>query len=139
LKILIAYLIITMVISIPIANAIEFSQQNDIERNIEEIYVRLLELYKRGIDVSPLINELNNISLNLYMGSINHSIALEELNRISLQVKMLESAPNYLVILTTVKYVVISIVLSIPIAIYYLLPRIYVLLWYKYRRRWIVR
>ncbi len=110
------------------------AQPDELERAFS-----LIELLSReGMNVSRQVDLLNS-ALSLYrQGKVEEADnlvnkALNEL--ISLQ----EELPSYTFWRDLWLLLRTSAIASVPLAFYYIFPRIYAYLWYRARRNWIVR
>lgn len=62
------------------------------------------------------------------------------LSRVEEEVRLLEAgAWSTYIWGSTVKYLTVAVLAVIPVAVYTLLPRLYVYAWYRLRRKWVVR
>jgi outer membrane PBP1 activator LpoA protein len=98
---------------------------------------RASELYSKGLDVSSVVEKLNR------------AIVLYEENRPEEAARLVEEAGSILNDMSRVadrvyytnmalKAVTVTALASIPILVYFLLPRAYLYLWFKSRRKWLV-
>jgi len=95
------------------------------------------ELHSKGLDVTEILEKLNNAIALYEEGSV------EDANRLLREVKSLIENSRIIansVYLTNIviKIVTISILIAIPLVVYFLLPRLYLYLWYKSRKKWVV-
>jgi hypothetical protein len=110
------------------------AQPNGLERAFS-----LIELLSgEGMNVSRQVNLLNS-ALALYrQGKVKEADDLvnEALNElVSLQAEL----PSYTFWRDLWLLLRISAIASVPLAFYYAFPRIYAYLWYRARRKWVVR
>jgi len=99
---------------------------------------RLQALSEKGINVSSLTSELNEAVSMLQDGEVD--AALNLLDRVESKVRGLEAtADSYYMYSTIARYAWVATVLSTPVLFYLLFPRIYVYIWFKIRKRWIMR
>jgi len=99
---------------------------------------RLQALSEKGINVSSLTSELNEAVSMLQDGEVD--AALNLLDRVENEVCGLEATvDSYYMYSTIARYARVAAVLSTPVLFYLLFPRIYVYIWFKARRRWIMR
>ena len=95
------------------------------------------ELHSKGLDVTEILEKLNNAIALYEEGSV------EDANRLLREVKSLIENSRIIansVYLTNIviKIVTISVLIAIPLVVYFLLPRLYLYLWYKSRKKWVV-
>lgn len=114
------------------------SSQVDFATEIE-LAVRELEyLYSRGVDVEQPIELLNKAISEYSSGRLESAyMHLQEAKRLISDLK-LEEGSVYALAMATKAATVLALA-SIPIALYIGLPRLYLYLWYKLHRKWIVR
>jgi len=99
---------------------------------------RLQALSEKGINVSSLTSELNEAVSMLQDGEVD--TALNLLDRVESEVRGLEAtADSYYMYSTIARYARVVAVLSTPVLFYLLFPRIYIYIWFKTRKRWIMR
>ena len=130
------YLLILLLLS-SIVNTIP----NDLMSDFLTVYKDVVELSRLGIDVDGLVSKLS-LALDLIVEDSPESISKAEsiVNEVRSEVYKLKSEANYYVMYRSLyKYSVVTLLALIPIATYYLLPRIYLIMWFKLRRRWVVR
>lgn len=112
--------------------------QEDLLREIELIMKDLEYLHSRGVDVGLVIDLLNKAISEYSSGSIEKAREyLEEAKRRVESLKM-EAESTYIKIIA-IKAVTVASLASIPPLIYFILPRLYLYLWFKLHRKWIVR
>jgi len=130
------YLLILLLLS-SIVNTIP----NDLMSDFLTVYKDVVELSRLGIDVDGLVSKLS-LALDLIVEDSPESISKAEsiVNEVRSEVYKLKSEANYYVMYRSLyKYSVVTLLALIPIATYYLLPRVYLIMWFRLRRRWVVR
>ncbi|MEM0453148.1 MAG: hypothetical protein QXO98_00610 [Sulfolobales archaeon] len=113
----------------------------DIENEFLSIYKELVELSTLGVDVSDLIKELS-VVLELIGDGSNESIAKAEskLKDVRARLEILKSRASYETLyMNLIKYSSITLLALVPVVTYFLLPRVYLKVWFKVRRRWVIR
>ncbi len=138
-------LIMTMLPSTSMLNAIaaqktEIPTKNDLWDLFIEVYSKIEYLGSKGINVSSLINELNKVIDILNNNTISniekaHNILVEINNTCN---KLLDKLPNIILWRNVRTYLIATVLASIPILFYILAPRIYIWLWYHFRRKWVL-
>ncbi len=94
-------------------------------------------LNSKGVDVSKVVKDLNAVVKLYEANRIEEAMSL--LNNVSLEVKVLKSqAENVYLRNAVVRYGAIAFTLSIPVIAYFAIPRIYLYIWFKLHRSWIV-
>ena len=112
-----------------------------LRRELISIYSRVVSLSEVGVNVTPVVHELRR-ALTLIDEGDNHSLAEASLilRNASMEVSVLEAeAPRIKLINELSLYGTVAALASIPILIYFLLPKAYLLYWFRTRRRWLVR
>lgn len=136
-KILCIALLATATLSLHIASYV-YSKGNLFSEFLE-VYREVVMLAKAGMNVSSLVGKLNEV-LNLIEISDDESHIEELLHRIRVEVSNLEDRAREATIYNTVtKTVSVLVLASIPVAFYVLFPRVYLAVWFKVRRKWVVR
>ena len=105
-----------------------------------ELYRRTADLGRRGINVSSIVDELG-IVLDLINNGDDYSLkrAGELLDSIENKLLSLErNADNILLMENLRKYSIVGAIMSIPLLFYLLFPRLYLAIWFRIRRRWVV-
>ncbi len=104
-----------------------------VSRLVEDLGV----LRERGVDVSGLVAELNRAISLAERG--DWSGAYEELSRLESRVsQLMEETEGAETMLAIKKYAEAALLLLVPVVVYIALPRVYLLLWYRARRDWVV-
>jgi len=107
---------------------------DDLYREFLDLYVEVAKLAQQGIDVSNLVEKLMEAHEALTNGrSFNLSVIKAEIDNIK------RDAPKIILYKNIVKGFSVGGLISIPILIYLFLPRVYLYIWYKSRRRWVVK
>jgi len=114
--------------------------ENSAQQIIDEalgVLERLQALSEKGLNVSKLAEELNE-ALDLAQAGDLES-AKSKLASVEDEVSRLEAeADRYYAVSTAVKYAKVVGLLLIPVAFFFLFPRVYLYIWFKSRRRWVV-
>lgn len=132
--------LILLTISLLLTSAVN-TVPNDVMSDFLVVYKDVVELGRLGIDVSGLVSKLS-VALDLISDGSPNSLSKAEslINDVRSEVYRLKSEANYYVMYRSLyKYSVVAVLALIPLAIYYLLPRIYLIIWFRLRRRWVVR
>lgn len=99
-----------------------------------DLYVEIAKLAQQGIDVSNLVEKLREAHEALTNTRVaNLSIIKYEINNVKNEVSRTVLYKGIM------KWSSVLGLMSIPILIYLFLPRVYLYLWYKSRRRWVVK
>lgn len=110
----------------------------DFDTIIAEYIARVRRLEAKNVDTS-LVVELINEAVEKYQEGDDTS-ALQILGEVDSLLDSLERSADQVYYQYVFSKAIIVIVLAlIPILVYTLLPRIYLYLWFKTRRKWIVR
>ncbi len=130
------YLLILLLLS-SVVNVVP----NDLVNDFLTVYKDVVELSRLGVNVDVLVSKLS-LALELLSDGSSESISKAELivNEVKSEVYRLKSEANYYVMYKSLyKYSVVTLLALIPVVIYYLLPRIYLIMWFRFRRRWVVK
>lgn len=101
-------------------------------------YEEVARLAQQGVDVSDAVDMLKEV--HSYLEENRAVDAARLLNVTRLRIDALErEAPKIIVLNNLRKGVAVAALASIPILTYFLLPRLYLYLWYKSRRGWLVK
>ena len=137
-------LIITITLSIMLAQIlftpVYAVDEDSLWNRYLELYKRTADLGSRGINVSSIVDELG-IVLDLINNGDNYSLkrASELLDNIENKLLPLErNADNILLMENLRKYSIVGAIMSIPLLFYLLFPRLYLAIWFRVRRRWVV-
>jgi len=125
-------LIALLTTSIPIILA-----QGDMLREVESIMKDLEYLHSRGVDVGPVVDLLNKAVSEYSNGSFEKAYEYIEEARRRVESLKMEAESTYIKIMV-VKAVTVASLASIPLLTYFMLPRLYLYLWFKLHRKWIV-
>ncbi|RLG60686.1 hypothetical protein DRN84_04330 [Candidatus Geothermarchaeota archaeon] len=95
----------------------------------------MYKLGKEGINVTSIVHELNTVVK--YIDDGDPSKALDLLTKISSEVSDLEDRSGDIILWNNIyRYGSVAILLSIPVLAYLIIPRVYIEIWYRLRRRW---
>ena len=137
-------LIITIALSIMLAQILSTPvyavDKDSLWNRYLELYKRTADLGRRGINVSSIVDELG-IVLELINNGDDYSLkrASELLDSIEKKLVSLErNADNILLMENLRKYSIVGFIMSIPLLFYLLFPRLYLAIWFRVRRRWVV-
>jgi hypothetical protein len=114
------------------------SKLSDVDIRIAGILDKAKNLYMKGVNVADVVRKLDEVVELYERGDIDR--ARDILNDIEVEVLELEKiADNVYRSIVISKAITIAFLVSIPVAVYYFLPRVYLYIWFKLRRRWLVR
>ena len=115
-----------------------YAQETGVRDRLVNIYVRVYRLGKSGINVSSVVDLLNRVEDRLGSGDLTGaSNLLDEAE--SMVSRLEESSGDILFWMNIYRYGAAAILISIPILAYIFIPRLYLMLWFRLRRRWLVR
>lgn len=112
------------------------SEPSSLRNNIETIFVRVEKLGSEGMNVSKIISLLNK-ALDIVENDGNISRAfmyVDEADRLSK--KMMDELPSFVFWKQIRLYSTIAVILSIPIIVYFWGPRLFLIVWFRLRRKW---
>jgi len=114
------------------------SKLSDVDIRIADILDKAKNLYMKGVNVTDVVRKLDEVVELYERGDIDR--ARDILNDTEVEVLELEKiADNVYRSIVISKAITIAFLVSIPVAVYYFLPRVYLYIWFKLRRRWLVR
>jgi len=112
---------------------------SEIDSLASSIMKDLEYLESREVNVSSLIQRVNEDIKGLEKDPGNATY-IKDLESIREEIKALKSdAENIYIINNIIRYSTAVGIGLVPVAVYILLPRIYLYIWYRTRRRWIVQ
>ena len=120
--------------------SVEASSVDEVRKEFIDVYVDVAKLGREGINVTSLVHELSK-ALKLIDEGSNESVlkAKAIMDHVKSEVKRLKAeAPRIILMDNLRKYLIVAALACIPIAFYFLLPRAYLLIWFRVRRRWVV-
>jgi len=110
---------------------------SDFDSEIGVLVEKAGELYSKGLNITVVLEKLNRaIALYEEGGVEDANMLLSEVN--SLIGDMRALADRVYLANMVIKVVTVLVLAVIPLAVYFLLPRIYLYVWYKTRRKWIL-
>ncbi|MCC6053838.1 MAG: hypothetical protein LM589_00760 [Thermosphaera sp.] len=119
-------------------SALPVVQGSDFDSEVGVLVEEAGRLYSKGVDVAVVIEKLDNAIALYESGRVDEAyVALSEARSMIMDLSSIADRVYYYN--TMVKAVTVAVLAVIPIAIYILLPRIYLYVWFKTRRKWIVR
>lgn len=139
-KILIISIALSIILAQILSTPVYAVDKDSLWNRYLELYKRTADLGRRGINVSSIVDELG-IVLELINNGDDYSLkrASELLDNIENKLLSLErNADNILLMENLRKYSVVGAIMSIPLLFYLLFPRLYLAIWFRIRRRWVV-
>lgn len=119
-------------------SALPVVQSSDFDSEVGVLVEEAGRLYSKGVDVAVVIEKLDNAIALYENGRVDEAYAaLSEARSMIMDLSSVADQVYYYN--TMVKAVTVAVLAVIPIAIYFLLPRIYLYVWFKTRRKWIAR
>jgi hypothetical protein len=119
-------------------SALPVVQGSDFDSEVGVLVEEAGKLYSKGVDVTMVIEKLDNAIALYESGRVDEAYAaLSEARSMIMDLSSVADQVYYYN--TLVKAVTVAVLAVIPIAIYLLLPRIYLYVWFKTRRKWIVK
>lgn len=112
--------------------------QEELQGEIASIMRDLEYLHSKGLEVKPIIEILNKAIETYYEGNIAE--AREYLKKARYLVEELKPVAEtvYLINLLT-KVCTAAALASVPLIVYFALPRLYLYLWFVSHKKWVVR
>ena len=110
----------------------------DLDLEVAILVDRASKLHSMGVNTTSVVEKLSSAVEAYEHGDSEKAWAL--LNEARKIVEELEKgAGETYSRLLLLKAATVTLLASIPIAVYLLLPRVYLYLWFRVRRRWVVR
>jgi hypothetical protein len=133
-----AYTVYIALLLVLAVSALPVVQGSDFDSEVGVLVEEAGRLYSKGVDVAVVIEKLDNAIALYESGRVDEAYAaLSEARSMIMDLSSVADRVYYYN--TMVKAVTVAVLAVIPIAIYLLLPRIYLYVWFKTRRKWIVR
>jgi hypothetical protein len=133
-----AYIVYIALLLVLVLSALPVVQGSDFDSEVSVLVEEAGRLYSKGVDVAVVIEKLDNAIALYESGRVDEAYAaLSEARSMIMDLSSIADRVYYYN--TMVKAVTVAVLAVIPIAIYLLLPRIYLYVWFKTRRKWIVR
>jgi hypothetical protein len=133
-----AYTVYIALLLVLALSALPVVQGSDFDSEVSVLVEEAGRLYSKGVDVAVVIEKLDNAIALYESGRVDEAYAaLSEARSMIMDLSSIADRVYYYN--TLVKAVTVAVLAVIPIAIYLLLPRIYLYVWFKTRRKWIVR
>jgi hypothetical protein len=111
---------------------------DQLDKVVGDLVHRLRELSAKGVNVTPVLVKLDEAIAAYERGDVESAErALDE--AISVLSELEARADEVYRFIVLSKVLAVAGLVSIPILVYTLLPRVYLYLWFKTRRRWLVR
>lgn len=103
-----------------------------------QAYRMVAEISKAGMNVSIYTDRLREALEMIKEG--NSSGAREILESVMPQLREAYlSKDNYVLTSTIKRYALASVVLATPLIFYYVFPRVYLEIWYRARKKWVIK
>jgi hypothetical protein len=110
---------------------------SDFDSEIGVLVEKAGELYSKGLNITVVLEKLNRAIALYEEGDVEDAnMLLSEVNSLIGDMRVL--ADRVYLVNMVIKVVTILVLAVIPLAVYFLLPRIYLYVWYKTRRKWIL-
>ncbi|MEM1651230.1 MAG: hypothetical protein QXH94_05535 [Sulfolobales archaeon] len=109
----------------------------DVYSKFLELYSRTVELSLKGVETGEVEDLLASTIESIESGDYDRALKL--MSEVERHLLVLEREAGFIVLTKNlVKYGTAALLLSIPLLVYLLLPRLYIYLWYETRRNWVV-
>jgi hypothetical protein len=110
---------------------------SDFDSEIGVLVEKAGELYSKGLNITVVLGKLNRAIALYEEGDVEDAnMLLSEVNSLIGDMRVL--ADRVYLVNMVIKVVTVLVLAVIPLAVYFLLPRIYLYVWYKTRRKWIL-
>lgn len=112
--------------------------QQDLDASVGSIVKDLEYLDSRYVNISGLVADLDRAVDLASRGNYSEAIAI--INSVRGNVSLLMGTADRVYLYNSIaRYGSAAAVLSLPLIVYFFLPRLYLALWFRSRRRWVVR
>ncbi len=125
----------------PTINASSIPERKALRNELIQLYTETVNLSREGVNVSGVVNDLSSALALIDEGS-NESLikASQILSNASKEINALRAEAPRIKLMNDLRlYGTVAVLASIPILTYFLLPRAYLIMWFRSRRRWLVR
>jgi len=131
-------LALLLLVATPLVATNPGPELDQLDKVVGDLVHKLSELDAKGVNVTPVLVRLDEAIAAYERGDIESAErAVNEAISVLSELEATAGEVYRLVVLS--KGLTIAGVASIPILVYQLLPRVYLHLWFKTRRRWLVR
>lgn len=139
--VVVAYLALAVIsIALPAAGSsgLGLGAPETLEGRWVHAYSLVAELSRLGINVTRYVGELGKALHSIKSGDYDR--AEQILDRIMPELEDLYAKKDtYVFSESIVKAALSAAILSLPLLFYYLFPKLYLLLWYRLRKKWVIR
>lgn len=137
LKLLTTLVITLLTLQVLLLHLVSSESREGIEGPIIKVLSDLEYLYSKGVKVESLVRQLDEAVKAVERGDYERAEAI--LSKLESRVEELKANAERTALYNALsKYLAVSAVLSIPILFYLTVPRVYLYVWYKTRRHWLV-
>ena len=134
---LLAAMIIALVLLAPLHGLAQTQSLDSFDQRVGVVVDRLSRLRSMGANVTGLVDEVNRAIQFAESGDMDSANGI--LDRVEANITSLEPVVEHEYKIHTIeKYSVVAFLLLLPVIVYIGLPRLYLALWFRLRRKWIV-
>jgi len=134
---ILAALVFALALLAPLHVLAQSQSLNDFDQRVGEVVERLSRLRSMGGNVTGLVEEVNRAIQHAENGDIDSANRI--LDEVEANITSLEPVVEHDYRIHTIeKYAIVVILLLLPVIVYLGLPRLYLALWFRLRRKWIV-
>lgn len=134
---ILAALVFALALLAPLHVLAQTQSLNDFDQRVGEVVERLSRLRSMGGNVTGLVEEVNRAIQHAENGDIDSANRI--LDEVEANITSLEPVVEHDYRIHTIeKYAIVVILLLLPVIVYLGLPRLYLALWFRLRRKWIV-
>lgn len=134
---ILATIVIALALFAPLHVFAQTQSLEGFDQRVGEVVERLSRLRSMGGNVTSLVEEVNKAIH--YAESGDADSANRILDRVEANITSLEPVVEHEYKVHTIeKYGIVAFLLALPIIVYIGLPRLYLALWFRLRRKWIV-
>jgi len=113
-----------------------YAENFDLE--LASLVDRVSKLYSMGVNTTSVVEKLSSAVKAYDSGDFEKAWSLLSEAR-NMVAELEKGASETYFWLLLLKACIVALLASIPIAVYLLLPRIYLYLWFRAKRKWVVR
>ncbi|MEM1916461.1 MAG: hypothetical protein QXU00_04180 [Ignisphaera sp.] len=131
--------LISLVFAVSISSScISTHSDSGIFEDFLKLYIEVADLARKGIDVSYIVCKLKEVHEAIQNNRTEYAKLL--LLNLSIEVEYLrERAPTIVMYKNIAKISMVVAIASIPLILYIVFPRLYIYVWFKARRKWVIK
>ncbi|MEM1541159.1 MAG: hypothetical protein QW101_00285 [Ignisphaera sp.] len=133
----IVLMVLVLAVSIS-SSCISIHSDSGIFEEFLKLYIEVADLARKGVDVSYIVCKLKEVHEAIQNNRTEYAKLL--LLNLSTEVEYLrERAPTIVMYKNIAKMSMVVAIASIPLILYIVFPRLYIYVWFKARRKWVIK